>query len=102
MLYTNVLLELLIQTPCTVVKLAARLAQMVKAFAKTTGCKPLSRRYEFDRLQPGSICLLMVSLLFAGQGSFTVHRVCLEDGHKYWLSSTSTALVTAASREKGL
>ena len=32
----------------TVGKLAGRLAQMVKASAKTTSCKPLSRRYEFD------------------------------------------------------
>ena len=44
----------------------------------------------------------MVWLLPAGQGGFTVHRACLEDGHMYWLSSTSTALVTAASREEGL
>ena len=29
-----------------------------------------------------------------------MHRVCLEDGNMYWLSS-STALVTAASRGKG-
>ena len=36
---------LLTQTPCTV--LAGRVAQMVKASAKTTNCKPLSRRYEF-------------------------------------------------------
>ena len=43
----------------------------------------------------------MVWLLPAGQGGFTVHRACLEDGHKYWVSSTSTALVTAASRGKG-
>ena len=42
------------QTPCTVVKLADRLAQMVKASAKTTSHKPLSRLYEF---QPGSVCL---------------------------------------------
>ena len=28
-------------------------------------------------------CLLMVWLLPAGQGGFTVHRVCLEDGHMY-------------------
>ena len=47
-------------------------------------------------------CLLMIWLLPAGQGGFTVHRACLEDGHMHWLSSTSTALVTAASREKGL
>ena len=46
-------------------------------------------------------CLLMVWLLPACQGGFTVHRACLEDGHMYWLSSTSTALVTAASRGKG-
>ena len=44
----------------------------------------------------------MVWLLPAGQGGFTVHRACLEDGHMYWLSSTSAALVTAASREEGL
>ena len=37
----------------------------------------------------------------AGQGGFTVHHACLEDGHMYWLSSTSTALVIAASRGKG-
>ena len=42
----------------------------------------------------------MVWLLPAGQGGFTVHRACLEDGHMYWLSPTSTALVTAASRGK--
>ena len=42
-------------TPCTVVKPAGRLAQMVKASAKTTSCKPLSRRYEFDSSQ--SRCL---------------------------------------------
>ena len=30
-----------------------------------------------------------------------MHRACLEDGHMYWLSSTSTALLAAASREKG-
>ena len=47
-------------------------------------------------------CLLMVWLLLAGQGGFTVHRACLEDGHMYWLPSTSTALVTAATREKRL
>ena len=47
-------------------------------------------------------CSLMVWLLPASQGGFTVHRACLEDGHMYWLSSTSTALATAASREKGL
>ena len=47
-------------------------------------------------------CLLMVWLLPAGQGGFTVHRACLEDGHTYWLSSTSIAFVTAASREKEL
>ena len=28
------------------------------------------------RLQPGSICLLMVWLLPAGQGGFTAHRAC--------------------------
>ena len=44
----------------------------------------------------------MVWLLPAGQVGFIVHRACLEDGHMYWLSSTSTALVTAASREEGL
>ena len=47
-------------------------------------------------------CLLMVWLLPAGQGGFTMHRACLEDGHIYWLASTSIALVTAASREKVL
>ena len=44
----------------------------------------------------------MVWLLPAGQGGFAVLRACLEDGHKYWLSFTSTALVTAASRGKGI
>ena len=44
----------------------------------------------------------MVWLLSAGQRGFTVHLAYLEDGHMYWLSSTSTALVTAASREKGI
>ena len=97
-------LKHLTQTPCAVVKLAGRLAQMVKASAKTTSCKPLSGRYEFDSSQGQFVWayLLMVWLLPAGQGGFTVHRVCLEDGHIYWLSSTSTALVTVASREKGL
>ena len=42
----------------------------------------------------------MVWLLPAGQGGFTVHRACLEDGHMYWLSSTSSAFVIAASRKK--
>ena len=42
----------------------------------------------------------MVWLLPAGQGGFTVHCACLEDGDKYWLSSTLTDLVTAASRGK--
>ena len=42
----------------------------------------------------------MVWLLPAGQGGFTVHRACLEDRHMYWLSSTSTAHATAASRKK--
>ena len=43
-------------------------------------------------------CLLMVWLLPASQGGLTVHRACLEVGMVYWLSSTSKALVTAASR----
>ena len=29
-----------------------------------------------------------------------MHLACLEDGHLYWLSSTSAAFVTAASREE--
>ena len=82
------------------VKLFGRLAQMVKAYAKTTSCKPLSRRYEFNSSQGQFVCLdMFVKLLPAGQGGFTVHRACLEDGHMYWLSSTSTALVTAACRK---
>ena len=50
---------ILIQTPCTVVKLAGRLAQMVKTSAKTTSCEPLSRRYEFDSSQGQFVCLDM-------------------------------------------
>ena len=42
-----------------VVKLTGRLAQMVKASAKTTSCKPLSRRYEFDSSQGQFGCLDM-------------------------------------------
>ena len=72
------------------VKLAGRLAQMVKASAKTASCKPLSRRYEFESSQGQFVCLDMFV------------NACLEDGHMYWLSSTSTALLTAVSREKGL
>ena len=45
---------------CTVVKLAGRLAQMVKASAKTTSCKPLSRRYEFNSSQGQFVCLDML------------------------------------------
>ena len=52
-------LKLLTQTPCTVVKLAGRLAQIVKASAKTTSCKPLSRQYEFDSSQGQFVCLDM-------------------------------------------
>ena len=85
--------------------LAGRLVQMVKASAKTMSCKPLST--EASSI-PASVnlfvrtCFLMVWLLPAGQGGFTMHRACLEDGHMYWLFSTSTALTTATSREKGL
>ena len=43
----------------------------------------------------------VVWLLPVGQGGFTVFCACLEDGHKYWLSSTLTDLVTAVSRGKG-
>ena len=42
----------------------------------------------------------MVWLLSAGQGGFTDHRACLKDGHMYWLSFSSTAFITAASREE--
>ena len=90
-------------TVCCAYMQDGRLAQMVKASAKTTSCKSLSRRCEFDSRVNLFVwtCLLKVWLLPAGQGGFTVHRVCLEDGQMYWLSSTSTALVTAASRGKG-
>ena len=47
------------------------------------------------------ICLFMVWLLPADQGSFTMHRACLEDGLMYWLSSISTALVKAGKRGFG-
>ena len=104
MLYTNVLLKLLTQTPCTVVNLASREVQMIKASAKAT--RAANHCPGDASSTPARVnlsfwtCLLMVWLLPAGQGGFTVHRACL--GHMYWLSSTSTALVTAASREKGL
>ena len=45
--------------PCTVTKLAYRPAQKVKASAKTTSCKPLSRGYEFDSSQGKFVCLDM-------------------------------------------
>ena len=63
---------------------------------KTTSCKPLSRRYEFDSSQGQFVvwtCVLIVWLLPVGQGGFRVHRACLVNGHMYWLSTTSTALV---------
>ena len=40
-------MKLLTQTQCTVVKLAGQLAQMVKASAKSTSCKPLSSQDQF-------------------------------------------------------
>ena len=49
--------------PWTVIKLGCRLAQKVKASAKTTSCKPMPRRYEFDYSQGQFVywtCLLTV------------------------------------------
>ena len=66
------------------VKLAGRLAQLAKASAKTTRCKPLSRRYEFDSSKGQFVCLDMFVNGLAGicwSGGFKVHRSCLEDGH---------------------
>ena len=77
---------------------------MVKASAKTTSCKPCPGDASSvpTRINLfGWTCLLMAWLLPAGQSGFTVHRACLEDGHMYWLSSTSTPFVTVASRGKG-
>ena len=57
---SNVLLkDCIIEKTCTVVKLAGRLALMVKASAKTTSCKPLFRWYEFHSSQDQFVCLDM-------------------------------------------
>ena len=101
-LYTNVYLKLLSQAPCTVVKLAGWLAQMRPLKPRAANYCPGDTSSTPARVSLSVwTCLLMVWLLPASQGSFMVHRSCLH-GHMYWLSSTSTAFVTAASREKGL
>ena len=56
---SHALRECVIEFTCTVVKLAGRLAQMGKASAKATSCKPLPMRYEFDTSQGQFVCLDM-------------------------------------------
>ena len=68
--------------------------------SKSLSCKPLSARV---RHQPGSVCLDMFLKGWAVTWPVTVvsQDMRLFIGHVSWLSSTSTALATAASSEKG-
>ena len=56
---SHALHECVIETTDTNTVYCGRLTQMVKSSAKTTSCKPLSRRYEFDSSQGQFVCLDM-------------------------------------------
>ena len=73
---------------CAVVKLACRLAEMVKAFAKATNCKPLSRRYEFDSSQGQFVFLdIFINGLAVTCRSGWFHSAsCLSRGRTYVLA----------------
>ena len=64
------------------------LAQMVKASAKTTSCKPLSRRYEFDSSQGQFVCLdMFVNVVAVTCQSGWFHSAsCLSRGRTHVLA----------------
>ena len=87
------------------VKLVGRLAQMVKASAKTTSCKPLSRRYEFDSSQGQFVCLDMFvnSLAVTCRSGWFHNASCLPRGWTYvlaFLHLNSPRHSVASSRNK--